>query len=240
MHSPQVGGSSARVWLGMSLVLLVLLGVWANRERTLANTDMAKLRQAHEESLSALAQTQEQLRLARARIENLASTLAEQHNMISEAQTLTQTVQSQSLADQATQDELARQIRRLQQENGRLKQDLAFFQSTIPKEGLKGTVMLRRFEAQRIAPTQVRWQALVVQPVKNAAAWEGSLNLVLSGELDGKPWSQVPAAGPTAVNLVQFVRLEGVMTIPADAKLLSITAKLLKGKRVAAVQTYQF
>lgn len=240
MHRPVAVGGHSRAWLWFGLLSVALALAWALRERTLANTDVARMRQAYAIAQSEWEAQADELQQLRQRVQSLEATLAQQRETVSEAQAVSQTAQSQSLADQAAQDELARQMRVLQQENGRLKQDLAFFQSAIPKGGVKGGLALRRFEAQRIAPTQVRWQALVVQPIKNAEPWQGTLNIVLSGELDGQPWTQSPVAGPTRVSLIQFVRLEGVMTIPPEAKLLSISAKLLKDQRVVAVQTFKF
>ena len=241
MHGPAAVGGRWRVWFVLLAFACSFLGMtWAYREYTVAHSDAAKTRAAYEAALRDQAQQQEELLRLRERNQALEEALAQQRAVVNQAQTLTNTAQSQTVADQATQQELARQLRVLQQENGRLKQDLAFFQGTIPKGGIKAGVALRGFEAQRIAPTQVHWQALVVQPVKNAKAWTGQLNLTVSGTLAEQAWSQSPVDGPVGVNLVQFVRLQGVITVPAEAQLQSISARLTQGKRVIAVQTYKF
>lgn len=238
MHGPAaVGGRSRAIYALLGSLCLVLALVWAYREYALRSDDAVQTRLALEAALRDQAQQQEELLQLRARNRVLEDQVAQQVGVVSQAQALTNTAQSQTLADQAAQNELSRQLKLLQQENGRLKQNLAFFQSTIPKDGVKGGVALRSFEAQRITPTQLHWQALIVQPVKNAQTWTGHLSITVSGVRDGKPWSQGLADGPKPVSLVQFVRLNGLINLPAGAEAQVITAQLLQGKRVLAVQT---
>lgn len=237
-----VGGAN-RAWLWWLLLALLAAGlalVWLAQQRQAVQGEYAQLQQAHASLQREYAQAQDALSRAQTRHAELEALLRAQRDTVSQAQALTSTVQSQSLADQAAQQELARQLRVLQQDNVRLKKDLSFFQSAIPKGGVKNGLALRSFEVQRLAPTQLHWQALVMQAVKNAQVWQGELQLVVSGRLNGKTWTLSPPSGPTAVNLVQYVRLEGVITIPAEADVESVSAKLTRNKRVLAVQTFKF
>lgn len=170
----------------------------------------------------------------------LRQAMDQQRSVVSNAQVLTNTVAAQTIADKAMQTELTNQIRQLQQENQKLKGDLDFFETTVPKASGRGGLKIRSVRAQRLDSEHVRWQVLVVQATKNAEAFEGQVELTLSGLRDGKAWSQSPAKGPVGVSLVQYVRVEGLMAIPADVELKTLSAKLLKNGKVLSVGTMKF
>lgn len=243
MHGPATVGGASRGWLWWLLLVLLAAAAglgWVALQRQEVQAEYSQLQQAYASLQREYAQAQEALSRAHSREAELEALLQAQRDTVSQAQALTSTVQSQSVADQAAQQELARQLRVLQQDNVRLKKDLSFFQNAIPKGGMKNGLALRSFEAQRLAPTQLHWQALVMQAVKNPQAWQGELQLVVSGTLNGEPWTHSPESGPVAVNLVQYVRLEGVINIPAEAVVQTVSAKLARGKRVLAVQSFKF
>ena len=245
MHGPATVGGASRGWLWWLLLVLLTAAAglgWValQRQGQEVQAEYSQLQQAYASLQREHAQAQEALSRAHSRGAELAALLQAQRDTVSQAQALTSTVQSQSLADQAAQQELARQLRVLQQDNVRLKKDLSFFQSAIPKGGMKNGLALRSFEAQRLAPTQLHWQALVMQAVKNPQAWQGELQLVVSGTLNGEPWTHSPESGAVTVNLVQYVRLEGLVNIPAEAVVQTVSAKLARDKRVLAVQSFKF
>jgi hypothetical protein len=180
--------------------------------------------------------------VAQLRQENTAlrEAVDSQRDVVSSAQQISNTVEAQTIADKALQTELVNQIRLLQQENQKLKSDLGFFESVVPKASGRAGLKIRTLRAQKLDPTQVRWRILVVQAVKNPPPFEGRIELTLTGLLNGKPWSQAPASGPVAVNLVQYLRLEGVMNLPEGVELKTLSAKLMKKDQVLAVETFKF
>jgi hypothetical protein len=172
----------------------------------------------------------------------LRQAVNKQRDAVISAQAISNTVETETIADKAVQTELINQIRLLQQENQKLKSDLGFFESVVPKAKANGSagLKIRSLRAQRLDPKQVRWRILVVQAVKNPPAFEGQVELTLSGTLDGKPWTQSPPNGPTALSLIQYVRLEGVINVPDAVELKTLSAKLVKNKKVLTVETFKF
>ena len=108
------------------------------------------------------------------------------------------------------------QIRQLESENRALRDDLGFFEKLIPSTGAEG-VAIRGLQAEVLAGTQLKWQVLVIQPVKNAPEFRGKLELSVSGTLGGKPWTMALPGGAMALQFRQYRRVEGRGDIPQAA-----------------------
>lgn len=152
------------------------------------------------------------------------------------AQSVANTSGSQLTMERAAQERLAMQIRTLETENRALRDDLGFFEKLIPASGAEG-VAIRALQAEVIADTQVKWQVLVIQPLKNAPEFNGKLEVSLSGVLAGKPWSMVLPAGPQALRFRQYQRMEGVVDLPPQAVVKNVSAKVVEGTVTRAVQS---
>src|SRR5213076_662194 len=111
------------------------------------------------------------------------------------AQSVFNTSASLITAEKATQERLVAQVKSLEVENRALRDDLGFFQRLLPASG-GGGVAIRGLQAEVLAGTQLRWQVLLIQPVKNASEFKGKLELKLAGTLDGKPWTMDLPDGP--------------------------------------------
>ncbi|HNV70812.1 MAG TPA: hypothetical protein PKO06_14015, partial [Candidatus Ozemobacteraceae bacterium] len=57
----------------------------------------------------------------------------------------------------------------------------------------------------------LRWQVLLMRPVKNTPEFKGRLELVVAGTRDGKSWSQTLSGEGQALQLRQYRRMEGVV-----------------------------
>lgn len=139
-------------------------------------------------------------------------------------------------AERATQAQLAQQLKAAEADKLALQADLGFFERLLPTggEGLQ----LRGLQAQVQAAGQVRYQMLVVQNGKSTEAFKGRYELVLSGQLDGKPWSQAQRGGPQLLQLRQYARLEGLIDHPEGAVIKALQARVLDDKGVTrATQT---
>jgi hypothetical protein len=136
----------------------------------------------------------------------------------------------------AAQDKLAAQVRQLQDENRSLRDDLGFFERLIPSSGTPG-VAVRGLQAELVTPQQLKWQVLVMQSARSPAEFNGRLELVLSGTQAGKPWTQALPAGPEALQLRQYRRIDGVVDLPAQVVVKNLTVRVLEGSAVRAVQS---
>lgn len=178
--------------------------------------------------------------LVQLRSENMR--LKDEH---SKAQSVLNTSGSLLTAEKATQDKLVGQIKLLEAENRILKDDLGFFEKLIPTGGNEG-VAIRGLQAESLnAGAQLKWQVLVIQPTKNAPAFNGKLEITLSGlqggapgtGIGGKPWTQVVGGAAQMLQFTQYRRLENVVDLPTQVVVKQVSVKVMEGAMVRAVQT---
>lgn len=138
-------------------------------------------------------------------------------------------------AERAAQERLAAQIRMLEAENQSLRADLGFFEKLMPASGTEA-VAIRGLQAEVLSGTQLKWQVLVIQPVKNAAEFKGKLELSFSGVREGKPWMMPLPGGAQPLQFRQYRRVEGMIDLPPDAVVKNVSARVLEGSVSRAVQ----
>lgn len=115
-----------------------------------------------------------------------------------ERQTVALTAESLLATERAAKESLMAQVRQLEADNRTLREDLGFFEKLIPAAKTDG-LAIRALQAEVLGGMQLRWQVLVIQAARNAPEFNGRLELVLAGTLDGKPWTQTqPPPGPAA------------------------------------------
>ena len=168
--------------------------------------------------------------LAKLRVE-VAQLRVERDN----AQSVANTSGSLLTAERAAQDKLVAQIRLLETENRALRDDLGFFEKLIPASGAEG-IAIRGLQAEKMGESQLRWQVLVIQPVKNAPEFNGKLEITLAGTLNGKPWVMPLPGGAQPLQLRQYRRIEGVVDLPPQAVVQNVSAKVVEGAVTRAAQ----
>jgi hypothetical protein len=152
------------------------------------------------------------------------------------ARSLTNTSASLITAEKTAQERLMAQLKALEAENQALRADLGFFEKLIPASA-EG-VAIRGLQAEVVAGTQLKWQVLVIQPVKNAPEFHGKLELKVAGTLDGKPWMlDLPDGGAQPLRFRQYRRVEGMVDLPPQAMVKNVSAKVLEGSATRAVQS---
>lgn len=221
VSAPRVIVRSHLPWPLRWAVVAVMLGfsaalaLWAFE----FGKDIAGLDRAAKDELSQL-----RIEVARLRADN------------ERAQSVANTAESLMKAERAAQERLAQQVRQLESERQALQADLGFFENLMPVTG-EG-VQLRGLQAETKAPGQLRFQMLVMQGTKVAAAFDGGYDLVLGGTLDGRPWTQTMPGGPKALQFRQYTRIEGSIEHPVDVVLKTVQAKVTDNKgAVRATQT---
>ena len=141
-----------------------------------------------------------------------------------QARRIADTADSLLKTERAAQERLTQQVRQLETEKQTLKADLGFFERLLPSTG-QG-LQVRGLQAQALAPGQLKYQLLVVQNGKEKVDFKGRYDLTLSGQLDGKPWSQQLANGPQALQIRQVTRVEGMIDHPAAAVIKSVQVRV--------------
>jgi len=154
------------------------------------------------------------------------------------AQSVMNTSASLLTAEKAAQAQLAAQIKSLEAENRQLRDDLGFFEKLMPASGGAG-VAIRGLNAEVLAGTQLKWQVLLIQPVKNPSEFKGKLEVKLAGTLGGKPWVMDLPDGPQSIAFRQYRRVEGMVDLPPQAVVKNVSARVLEGTATRAVQNVQ-
>ncbi len=155
---------------------------------------------------------------------------------LDKAQSVFNTSASLITAEKATQQSMAAQIKALEARNRALRDDLGFFEKLIPTNA--DGVAIRGLQAEVLGGTQLKWQVLVIQPVKNAPEFRGKLEMSVGGTLAGKPWMmELPAGGVQPLQFRQYRRVEGMVDLPALAVVKNVSAKVVEGTATRAVQS---
>jgi hypothetical protein len=150
-------------------------------------------------------------------------------------QSILNTSGSAMVFERAAQDRLSAQIRSLEAENRTLREDLGFFEKLMPASGNEA-VAIRGLQAEVLSGTQLKWQVLVIQPVKNAPEFHGRLEVNFSGTLDGKPWMMPLPGGGQLLQFRQYRRVEGMVDLPPQAVVKNVSARVVEGSVSRAVQ----
>jgi hypothetical protein len=153
------------------------------------------------------------------------------------AQSVANTSGSVLIAEKAIQEKMGGQIKQLQLENRALRDDLGFFEKLLPAGG--EAVSIRGLQAEVLSETQLRWQVLVIQPVRDAPTFNGKLDLTISGTQSGKPWMAHLPGGAQTLQFKQYRRLDGVLDLPPLTVVKTVTAKVMEGAAVRSVQTFR-
>ncbi len=165
--------------------------------------------------------------------------------------------ENQLQVGRAAQDQMQVQLRALENENARLKEDLSFFESLLPTPTNARGVVIRSFRLQALneldhdrAPGQyndkqaLRYRLLVQQSGRPERDFVGAVSLTVSLQQGGRPWvlqlpdAGLPEAGPAPLSFRHYQRVEGIFELPEDAVVRSVQVKIQSGGEVRAQQTF--
>jgi hypothetical protein len=138
------------------------------------------------------------------------------------------------VTEKAEKDKLNAQLKQLEADNRALRDDLGFFEK-LTNAGNAESLAIRSLQAELVAGDQLKWQALVIQPLKNAPEFKGKLELTFSGLLNGKPWTMSLPGGSVPLQLTQYKRAEGLVNLPPQVIVKAVSAKVLDGNTSKAM-----
>jgi hypothetical protein len=140
--------------------------------------------------------------------------------------------------EQSTVKQLSDQVKNLEAENAKLKADLSYFERLLPSGGQAQVLAIRSLEVTPDAvPNLLRYRALVVQGGREEKSFQGTLQIVMSLQLDGKPLTVVvpdPKLGegkePDAMklNFTRYLKVDGQVDIPPGAALRTFQLRVLE------------
>lgn len=177
---------------------------------------------------------QAQIQQLRAQIVALKAEMETAREQRDQAQSIANTAGTLVAAEKASSEQVNSQVKQLEAENRRLRDDLGFFEKLMPTDSTD-PVAIRGLQAESFDNGKIRWQVLVIQSKKNAPELVGRLEIQLTGMSNGKPWSGAATTMP--IKILQYGRLEGTLEIPAQVSVKGLTAKVIDGQAVRASQS---
>lgn len=228
ISAPRMAVRSALPWPFRWAVLAIVfgfcaaIGLWAFE----FGKDIAGLEKGSKEELVRL----------RTEVQSLKTSLDKAKEERDQAQSIANTAGTLVTTEKASYERMAAQVKQLEADNRALRDDLGFFEKLIPATAGDG-VAIRGLQAELKDGATLKWQVLVIQANKNAAEFNGRLELTFSGVLNGKPWTATLPAGPQAVTIKQYGRVEGTFEVPAQVAVKGVLAKVMDGSTVRSTQS---
>lgn len=228
ISAPRMAVRSALPWPFRWAMLAIVLGfcaaiaLWAFE----FGKDIAGLERGSKEEATRL----------RGELVSLQAELATIRAERDQAQSVANTAGTLVTTEKASQERLVEQIRQLELENRSLRDDLGFFEKLVPASGSDG-LAIRALQAELQNGAKLKWQVLVIQPGKNPAEFNGSLELTFTGFQNGKPWSAVLPGEHPAIKVRQYGRLGGEFEVPPHVQVKGVSARVMDGAVAKATHT---
>jgi hypothetical protein len=135
--------------------------------------------------------------------------------------------------ERTAQEQLIRQVKALEQENGRLKEELAFFENLASADIKEVGFTINRLHVEpNGSQGHYRYRLLAAaQGGKKDREFRGSVQLVISLQQAGKgammilPEQNDPAKQRFDLNFKHFQRVDGTFQVPAGARVTSVEAR---------------
>jgi len=141
--------------------------------------------------------------------------------------------------ERAAQTQLGRQVKALDDENVRLKEDLAFFENLIPGEHRDNALLINRFRVDPGAlPGEFRYRLLLLQGGRRDKLFQGSLQLLVTLQQDGKDaiitLPEAGAAPAYKISFKYFQRVEGTFRVAPGAQVKMVQVRIFESGSVEA------
>ncbi|MBI2958674.1 MAG: hypothetical protein HYY28_00035 [Betaproteobacteria bacterium] len=165
-------------------------------------------------------------------VEKLKQTMRALEEELARLRSIANAGESRLKIEQAAQSQLAQQVKTVEAENARLREDLAFFENLLPAGD---RLSIHRLKVERdILPGEYRYRLLILQGGKRDRPFQGSLQFLVSvrqGDRDDMivfPGEHDPVAPRFALSFKHFYRGEGVLRIPPTARVKTVQVRVLE------------
>lgn len=222
--APRVAVHSHVPWYWRWIGLAVLLGISAasaawiyDAGRQFAGFDRSEV--------------QHELREVRSQLEEARAELARVRSVADAAD-------SRLSIERTAQQSLAQQIRTLEKDNARLKEELATFESMLSSEARNAnTVTVYRFKVEPdVLPGEYRYRVLLLTPTtRQQREFHGRLELAVNLKEGGQsaimsfPEPGDAGAGAFKLGFRYFQRVEGIFRVNPKAKVESVQVRVYEG-----------
>ena len=188
-------------------------------------------------------QDQVEQKLAETRAE-----LASAHSELKRLRAIANAAGSQLAIERTAQERLAQQIRTLEKQDGKLREDLAIFERMLTSDPRSAPALaIYRFEVTPdVLPGEYRYRMLLLTSgLGRDRQFDGRLELVVSMTQDGKsaimkfPEQTDASASDFKLKFKYFRRVEGTFRVAPKAKVESVQVRVFEGKsdQARATQT---
>ncbi|MFA5914737.1 MAG: DUF6776 family protein [Burkholderiales bacterium] len=147
--------------------------------------------------------------------------------------------------ERAAQSQLGKQVKALEDENTRLKEDLAFFENLIPSEQRDNALLINRFRVDPGAlPGEFRYRLLLLQGGRRDKPFQGSLQLLVTLQQAGKDvtitFPEEGVAQSYKINFKYFQRVDGTFRVAPDAHVKMVRVRVFEAgsTQVRATQSF--
>jgi hypothetical protein len=148
--------------------------------------------------------------------------------------------------ERTAQQKLAQQIRALEQENARVREELATFESMLQSDARNNALTIYRFKVEPdVLPGEYRYRLLLLTPrARNDREFNGRLELVVSLQDGGRnvmmSFPEQADAGAAAFRLAfkYFRRVEGTFRVSPKAKVESVQVRVYESGASAPRATH--
>lgn len=136
--------------------------------------------------------------------------------------------------EQASSQEVSKQLKNLSDENGRLQEDLAFFQNLTAMRGKEGDLGVHRLRLERDKmPGEYHLRMLLVQSGQRAKEFSGSYQLVATVLRNGQRTTYLFPQGASVnaqfqLSFKYYQRVEQSIQLPQDAQLENIQVRIFE------------
>lgn len=219
--APRVAIHSHIPWYWRWIGIAVLLGISAASAAWIYDAGRRFAGFDRSEVQGELAKTQRSLEDTRAELERLRA--------------VANAADSRVAIERTAQQSLAQQIRSLEQENARLKEDLATFENMLSPEAraVQG-LSVQRFKVEpEVLPGEYRYRLLLLTPSnRREREFHGRLELVVSLTEGGRnammsfPEAADAGAGAFKLGFKHFQRVEGTFRVSPKAKVQSVQVRV--------------
>lgn len=177
-------------------------------------------------------------------LEALHARAAEREQELAHLRSLADASESKLQIEHTTQLQLARQVKVLEEENNRLKEDMSVFENLALADGQEGSISINQLRLEPAGGGNAnlyRYRMLVaMQGSRKDSEFKGNLQLVLSTQQDGKnvmiflPSPSDSNSQKYNISFKRFRHIEGTFLIPSGVRIKNLEVRLLQGSVVRA------
>lgn len=147
-----------------------------------------------------------------------------------------------SSSDSGMQAQLSEQIKALEAENARLKENLSHFNSLLPTNTAAGTqdIVIQKLALESVTPSKLRFRALVVKNGSDKLRFNGNLQLVVTALQDNQPVELVFPNDQSSdhdkykMGFMQYQQVEWVLALPDGITVQNVQARVMENGQVRA------